>query len=242
LGRLYRLEYAEMTTIKPSKTTSITPTRGYFGPFSLSFREHVHRLVYRGYEDARPRIQKPANEKDEEEPSITGFLAEAIRDIIIWKQKSWLKWYHVDDDPHVPTEGRSGKHRWKADLIIDSNVHGGPQYVFEAKPLEKRVNTVSGYTGSDGMGCFISGKYASRYDEAGMLGYVQNDSLAEWKNKVKIKIDRDAKELSLIGSQRDEQVIDAFPLEWVSEHHRDSVGRSIAVYHILLDCCVESES
>ena len=111
--------------------------------------------------------------------------------------------------------------------------------MFEAKLLKKRMNTVSGYTGSDGMDCFISGKYAERYDEAGMLGYVQSDPLAEWKDKVKRKIDRDAQKLSLTGSQRDEQVIGDFPLEWVSEHNRNSVRRSITIYHILLDCCVE---
>jgi len=72
-----------------------------------------------------------------------------------------------------------------------------------------------------------------------MLGYVQSDCLAEWKDKVKRKICQDAEKLSLTGSQRDEQVIDAFPLEWVSEHNRNSVTRSIAIYHILLDCCVE---
>ena len=226
-----------MTTIKPNETADTIPNKEYFGPFSLSFREHVHRLVHWGYEDAHPRIQQPTSRADEEEESITGFIAESIKDITVWEKESWLKWFHVDDDPRVPTEGRSGKHRWKADLIIESNPHGGPQYVFEAKRLKGSKHTAGRYTGSDGMGCFISGKYASRYDEAGMLGYVQSDSLAEWKDKVERKIDRDAKKLSLTGSQRDEQVIDAFPLEWVSEHNRNSVRRSITIYHILLDCC-----
>ncbi len=229
-----------MITIKPSESTAIKPTKEYFGPFYPSFREHAHLLVHWGHEDARDRIQHPENTHDKEEPSITGFLAKAINDRIdAFNRDDWCKYYSVHDNPPVETEGRSGKRRPQADLIIKSTSKGGPQYVFEAKPLKKSKHPVSRYTGSDGMGCFISGKYASRYDEAGMLGYVQSDWLAEWKDKVKGKINRDAKKLSLTGSQRDKQVIDAFPLEWVSKHNRNSVRRPITIYHILLDCCVE---
>jgi len=221
------------------------PNQEHFGPFLASFREHAHRLVYWGYKDARHRIQRPENNQDKEETSITGFLAEAINDRIDASDQAWCKHYSVRDDPPVRTPGRSGRARNRADLIIKSTSEGGSEYIFEAKRLKKerlkkKGHPVSGYTGLGGMGCFISGKYASRYYEAGMLGYVQSDGLAEWKDKVKRKIDRDAKKLSLItGSQRDEQIICAFPLEWVSEHNRNSVGRPITVYHILLDCCVE---
>jgi len=226
--------------IKPSESTTTEPTREYFGPFSTSFREHAHLLVHWGYEGARHRIQHPENTKDKEETSITGFLKKAINDrLYAFEQADWCKYYSVHEESPVETEGRSGKRRPRVDLIIESAFGGRCQYIFEAKPLKKSKHPVSGYTGSDGMGCFISGKYASRYDEAGMLGYVQSDCLAEWKDKVKRKICQDAEKLSLTGSQRDEQVIDAFPLEWVSEHNRNSVTRSIAIYHILLDCCVE---
>ena len=229
-----------MTTIKPSESTTIRPTREYFGPFSTSFREHAHLLVHWGYEDARDRIQLPENPHDKEETSITGFLAEAIKARFRkFDLDNWCKYYSLYDDPPVRSEGRSGIRRPRADLIIESTCEGRPEYVFEAKRLKKREHPVSGYTGSEGMGCFISGKYASRYDEAGMLGYVQSGCLAERKDKVKRKIGQDAEKLSLTGSQRDEQVIDAFPLEWVSKHNRNSVRRPIAIYHILLDCCVK---
>ena len=230
-----------MTTIKPSEAMTITPTKEYFGLFLSSFRENVHRLIHRGYEDARCRIQHPKNNQDKEEPSITGFLAKAIKDRLnaFDPDDDWCRYYAVYEEFPVETDGRSGKYRSRVDLIIEfivSTPKGRPEYVFEAKRLKKRV---SDYTDSDGMGCFISGRYASRYNEAGMLGYVQSDGLAEWKNKVKSKICLDAQELNLIGTQRDKQVIDAFPTEWVSEHNRNSVKRSITIYHILLDCCVE---
>jgi len=229
-----------MTTIKSSEAATTKSHKEYFGPFLPEFREHAHLLVYWGYEGARRKIQQPENDQDKEE-SITGFLAVAIEDRLdAFDRNDWCKYYSVHDNPPVETEGRSGKYRLQADLIIKSTSEGGPQYVFEAKRLKKNGHPVSVYTGSEGMGCFISGKYASRYDEAGMLGYVQSDCLAEWKDKVKRKIDQDTTNLRLITcSQRDEQVICAFPLEWVSKHGRNSVMRPITIYHILLDCCVE---
>jgi len=228
-----------MTTIKPSESTAIKPTREYFGPFSTSFREHAHLLVHWGYEDACNRIKHPEKTHDKEETSITGFLAEAIRGrLYASDQANWYNHYSVHEPSPVETEGRSGKRRYWIDLIIESAFGDRCQYIFEAKRLKKNKHPVSGYTGSDGMGRFISGKYASRYNEAGMLGYVQSNSLAEWKDKVRGKIDQDAEKLSLTGSQRDEQVIDAFPLEWVSKHNRNSLRRPISIYHILLDCCV----
>jgi len=229
-----------MTTIKPSKSTTIKPTKEYFGPFLPSFREHVHKLVHWGYEDALDKIQHPKNNQDKEETSITGFLAEAIEDQLdAFNPDDWCKCYSVYDDRAVNTDGRSGKYRSRADLVIKSNSEGGPQYVFEAKRLKKHKHTESDYTGSNGMGRFISGKYAIRYNEAGMLGYVQSNGLAEWKDRVIRRIDQDAEELNLInGSQRDKQVINAFPIEWMSKHNRNSL-RPITLYHILLDCCVE---
>lgn len=217
-----------------------TPDQEYFGPFLTSFREHAHLLVHWGYEDVRHRIQPPVNIQDEDEESITGFLVVAIKGrLAALDQANWCKYYSVHEESPIETEGRFGKRRFRVDLIIESASEGRCEYIFEAKALKKNKHPVGRYTGSDGMGCFISGKYASRYDEAGMLGYVQSDGLAEWKDKVRRKIDQDAKKLSLTGSQRDEQVIDAFPLEWVSEHNRNSGRRSITIYHILLDCYVE---
>lgn len=108
--------------------------------------------------------------------------------------------------------------------------------MFEAKRLRKKGFGVDKYVGSDGMGCFLSGLYASRYDEVAMLAYVQSDTLEHWRDQVKNKIDDNANLLRLKSSQRDVKVIDAFPLEWVSEHERDNVDRSITIYHILLDC------
>jgi hypothetical protein len=118
--------------------------------------------------------------------------------------------------------------------------------MFEAKRLRKkgsggRSYGVSSYIGSDGMGCFISGLYTSRYDEAAMLAYVQSDSLAYWQEKVKKKIDDSADSLCLKPPQQDVNIIDAFGLEWTSTHERD-VDRPITNYNILIVCFPTSSS
>jgi hypothetical protein len=104
---------------------------------------------------------------------------------------------------------------------------------------EQKTHRESYYLGEEGLGCFINGVYAKDFDEAGMLGYVQCDTLDQWVERLKLAIENDAKsdnKLLLKSPQREIQIIDEVSQEWVSEHNRNT-GRSISIYHILLDCC-----
>jgi hypothetical protein len=85
------------------------------------------------------------------------------------------------------------------------------------------------------MGCFTNGIYAEGYSEAAMLGYVQSNTLLEWKERVKKSITENADNLYLQSPQHDEVVIPDFPFEWVSEHVRQN-GKDMRIYHVLLDC------
>jgi hypothetical protein len=215
-----------MKTSKPS-------TRS-FRPFVNVFRVQVRQLIAWGYED----VCRKARCNNEEEPAITGFIIEAINDLFRASNcPRWSVHYSVHEDPPVEKEGVSGKSRPRPDIIIEANFEGRPQYIFEAKRLRKGGYGAGKYVGPDGMGCFISGLYASRYLEAAMLGYVQSDSLVHWKDVIKKAIDKRGSSLRLVSPQRDVIVIDAFPLEWCSEHQRDKVGHPITIYHLLLDCC-----
>ncbi|NQT87088.1 hypothetical protein HQ560_10005 [bacterium] len=89
------------------------------------------------------------------------------------------------------------------------------------------------------MGCFLTGAYASRYDEAAMMGYVQSDSLLHWQEALIRAIDAKQATLQLERPQRKERTTQALSLEWSSAHRREVVGRSITICHILLDCGVE---
>ncbi|MFC2006287.1 hypothetical protein ACFLVG_04995, partial [Chloroflexota bacterium] len=174
------------------------------------------------------------------ETAITGFIAEAIEDRFLINSPPWLGHYCVKDDPPVRKKGASGRSRPRSDLIIQANFIGRPEYIFEAKRLSKNGFGTDKYIGREGMCRFVNGLYAQRYNEAGMLGYVQSDSLAHWQSKIKGAIDSHAASLCLKSAQRDEMVLREFPLEWVSEHERAHLGRPINVYHILLDFFVES--
>ena len=210
------------------------PERKYFEAYSRSFRIQVHQLIAWGFKDARPRICSD----DELEPSISGFIAEAIEDRLCSGYTVWCHHYFVKDDPPQRTSGRSGRSRLRSDIIIQANFSGRPEYVFEAKRLKRSGWGVDRYVGGEGIGRFLDGAYAARYGEAAMLGYVQSDSLGYWQKALKKAIEQGTRFLFLRCLQHDKNIIDDFPLEWVSEHNRPALGRPIDIYHILLDCTI----
>ncbi len=214
------------------------PTFAYFSTYHRLFRVHVHQLIVWGYEDGRRRI----GSADEEEPDITSFICEAIEDRLRDPRcPNWCRRYDVKENPPVRHKGRTGKAKLKPDVIIVGvAIRGMPEFVFEAKRLGTGSHGVSEYLGSEGMGCFIAGVYAARYGEAGMLGYVQRESIAYWRSELRSAIERRSASLCLRCPQRETSVIDALPGEWVSEHERGAVGRPLAVCHILLDCRPEN--
>jgi hypothetical protein len=147
----------------------------------------------------------------------------------------------LQEDPPIAGESRTGRRRRRPDIIFASvNKRPRPRYFFESKRLrEQKTHRENYYLGEEGLGCFISGAYAKNFDEAGMLGYVQCDTVDQWVKRLKLAIDNDAgsdNKLLLKPPQREIQVIDEIPQEWVSEHHRNT-GGNISIYHILLDCC-----
>ncbi len=90
-----------------------------------------------------------------------------------------------------------------------------------------------------GLRRFLREEYASKYLEAGMIGYVQCDTTGLWMDQLKRCILDDAKkkcELRLVSSPQNAQIYNAIPEEWSSVHVRDS-GKEIAIYHMLLDYC-----
>jgi hypothetical protein len=210
----------------------ITPEIRYFEVYFSSFRTQVHQLIAWGFSDARQRICS----NNELEPSISGFIAEAIEDRLFRGYPTWCQHYFVKDDPPQRTPGRSGRSRLRSDITIQANFPGRPEYVFEAKRLKRRGWGVDKYIGDEGIGQFLNGAYAARCGEAAMLGYIQSDSPGFWQIALKKAIDDKASLLFLKYSQHDEKIIDDFPLEWVSKHDRPAVGQSIDIYHILLDC------
>jgi hypothetical protein len=214
---------------------STTPDPSHFQPWKVAFRKNAHLLINAGYSAGRAKIA--TNEHEEEH--ITEFIVRGIKD---WMRRhdrpSWCKYYSVHEEAPVSGKGSHGKSRPRTDIFIELGSRSErPEYVFEAKRLRTNGFGVSKYTAVGGMGCFTEGIYAAGHDEAAMLGYVQSDTLIEWKKRVKKSITEKATSLYLKSPQYDEVVIAEFPLEWVTEHERhNSKDAPVRIYHILLDC------
>lgn len=211
------------------------PDPSCFEPWKVAFRKHAHELIRVGYIAGRSQIT--TNKQEEEH--ITEFIVCGIKS---WMRspdhRSWCKYYSVHEEAPVSGKGKHGKSRPRTDIFIEFvSRPARPEYIFEAKRLRTKGFGAGKYIGAEGMGCFTEGIYAQGYDEAAMLGYVQSDTLHEWKKRVMKSIIKNASNLYLQSTQYDEVVIPDFPLEWVSEHVRlKDMGKPIKIYHVLLDC------
>lgn len=201
-------------------------------------RIHSHYLLLWGYQQAKPQILKT-----DKEDNITGFICEAIDQILLSSQKQWFADYEVHEQKPIPSSEHSGPARRKTDIIIRflTEQHR-PQYVFEAKPLNypKKYQRTSNYLHKDhGLGRFIKGEYAdhtANYPEVAMLGYVLSDTPKLWQTRLKKAILKKTTQLQLQNPPQDIEIIVDLPFEWISQHNRDSNHIPLTIYHILLDC------
>lgn len=222
---------------KLPKSKSMDLEEAYVDEYWSTYRQHLHTLLAWGYADSRNRVRAK-----HDEPAITGFIAEAIQDRLDSPDSPlWCNQISIKDDHPIPGGGRTGRKRWRPDLIFESvERRPRPQYHFEAKRLRKQ-QSIHAYLGEDGLQCFLSGRYAHESDEAGMLGYVQCDSISTWVKRLQLAIDQDHHDKNvflLLPPQCSIQVVDAFPQEWLSKHDRFT-GKSISIHHLLLDYCIK---
>ncbi len=201
-----------------------------YDTFWGAFRRHSHRFLAIGYQQALPRIL----DEHGEEPDITGYICEAIKDWFLVHPKESFGFFVVDD-PILSGNRRAGKDRFKTDIIISYAAGSRPEFFFEAKRLHRTKAIASRYIGEKGMGCFISGRYASDCHEAAMIGYVQSDTLEHWQTTLQSKIETDRSKLKIDSIDNPVSFQDSFPLEWSSAHQREALA-AIKLFHILLDC------
>ena len=154
---------------------SSKPDPSYFQKWKVAFREKAHLLISVGYAAGSYKIESDGHE----EQDITGFIVCGIKDWMRRRDRPpWCKYYSVHEEAPVPKEGSYGKSRPRTDIFVELGARlERPEYVFEAKRLRTNGYGVSRYIGLGGMGCFTEGIYASGYDEAAMLGYVQSTTL-----------------------------------------------------------------
>ncbi len=199
-------------------------------PIWTAFRRHSHNLLAIGYREALPRIRA----ESDEETDITGYICVAMKE---WLRANPGKYdgFDVHDDPPVEQAGKTGKRRPRTDIIITYAAGVRPEFCFESKRLHRTKAVAARYTGAGGMGCFISGRYASSYAEAAMIGYVQTDTMERWCAGLQQRVQNEAVDLVLESTNSSLTFESAFPLEWASTHRRAGLS-PVKLFHIVLDC------
>ena len=181
----------------------------------------------------------PSKLSTEEEPSITGLIVERMRGFLESPTAPrWAARLAVHDDPPLSVGGLRGKRRPRIDIEVESVIAGPrPRFHFEAKRLY-RSESAAEYVGEDGLGSFVAERYAQGHPAAGMLAYVQSDSVQGWVKKLASKLDA---ERSATGLPSRGAVWEAFKPpdhdlpSFRSVHQRKSAP--ITLFHTFLACC-----
>lgn len=207
---------------------SLPPPNPSWQAYAPAFRRDAHQLIAWGYRDALPRIHC-----DNQEEEITGFIAEAIEDVLL--NPSTLRRfdrYSLKDEKPVRGEGRTGKRKRRLDIVIERTGRPRANYIFEAKRLKQSSHPLRVYIGSDGLGRFVTGAtYAAGLPEAAMIAYVQNRQPQEWK----ADLDEAIAPIQLEQSNTVEELETC----WFGRHQRTD-GTAIEIHHIFLDCTAPS--
>ena len=196
--------------------------------FVDAFIRNAHRILFGGYH----RLDAPAYQSSEED-EITGDLAREMMNCIAGSSEPWMQYCQVHDQHPVTAQcgpraaRRVGKRRPKIDLQFVANNGGGfLRFSWEAKRLG-RGHGLSAYFGPAGLGCFLSGQYASDCGFGGMIGYVQHGELNAWKLDIRARLES---EFDQAGTTPDSSRI----VQLGSLHARPELGKRIAIHHTLL--------
>ena len=172
-----------------------------------------------------------------QEEDITGELVRAVDSVLNnTNAPPWTDSFSIHEEPRIHAPNRKGKRRRRLDIRIDSSeIRPRSRLRFEAKRLGPN-HGASKYLGTDGLQCFLEGKYARDDNTGGMLGYVQEGTCKEWAQKIGASIAKEKKKhyLTKTGSWRSVRITDKVPFTYRSDHNRPKVGRPIEIYHTLL--------
>ena len=137
---------------------------------------------------------------------------------------------------HDPT--RLGKRRCRIDIeILKSQEGPRPRFRFEAKRLHDTTSRHD-YLGDDGLGCFLDGRYAKEDDIAGMLGYVQADSIDSHAQSLEQAMAKDPTRYALRtdGHWKACQIVRDLT-SFQTDHDRVGALPAITLLHTLLSFC-----
>jgi hypothetical protein len=207
-----------------------------------TFIRHVHRLLQLGYESV-----VPTRFTDAEEDEITGELCKRMKQLTEEEpSENWMARYAVHDQDPVNKvldektgKMRRGKRRPKLDIrLVNKGRVPNTRFCVEAKRLY-RGDSAKAYVKDEGMGAFIGEYYAKGDDGAGMLGYIQTDSIVNWVSKLKAKLSEELNLQKYSGGEIWQLMhFRQGPLHtYRSLHKRPKSGLALEVYHTFFVFC-----
>ena len=201
-----------------------------FEAYVQQLRVDAVRLIWLGYQRLNPMSFAMSDEDD-----VTDELVEQINRV---RQDpaapNWVDRYEVHEQRRKRIDGKRGKDRPIMDIEIERNRHGPrPRLGFEAKRLG-RGHTVGNYLGNEGLGAFLTGYYPTTHGESGMLGYVQEDTSADWSAKLEQELSRDPNKHRLADNGKWRLSPSASSAPAFYSNHTDSKGNPLLVIHVLL--------
>lgn len=199
-------------------------------------RAHAHQLVAWAYEDVRGHLPAHADE-----PTITGLLAEAMKERINYHPDTPEEYAHYDvrDQDPVSPSGQTGNDRLRLDLVVvRTGIRPSLDYVLEAKRLRTRVFTIGRYVGAEGMGDFIECRYAVSNPEAALIGLFEDKDASYWQHELCRVFREDALSAKpCFGIRSHPTPVSVHPAivgEFRSDHVRTN-STPICLFHIFLD-------
>lgn len=199
----------------------------------LAFIGNVHRLLALGYVRLDARRYHEADED-----LLTQDLKTALREVTEdMRGPRWASHFAIHEKRRQDDSQRQGNSRLELDIVFERTQPGPhPCFSMEAKRLGPK-HPVGIYLGPEGLGAFISCEYAKEHDDAGMLGYVQSDTVDGWCTSLE----------SRLGIAPGRYFVEATgtwqrytfrggPVTTYRTCHKRPAGRgSITIYHTLLD-------
>lgn len=199
----------------------------------LAFVGNVHRLLALGY--ARLDARKY---HDADENLLTQDLKTALRKVTEdIRGPRWASHFSIHEKRRQDDSQRQGNARFELDIVFERTERGAhPCFMIEAKRLGP-AHPIRIYLGPEGLGAFISCEYAKEHGDAGMLGYVQSETLADWCSSLesRLAISPGKYSVEATGTWQRYTFRGGPATTYRSCHKRSAGRRPITIYHTLLD-------
>jgi hypothetical protein len=217
-------------------SSSASPPGPASNPAKDLYQENFVRDCLRLVATAHAHLDLPPL-SHEHEPVITDLLVREMRNLVQDPDApDWMTQLEPLDDPPQDLPDRFGKSQRRIDIEFVLVRRGPrPRFHLEAKRLYTSAS-VSQYLGPDGLELFVLGEYARDQNAGGMLGYVQRPEVADWQKEIRKGLEASRDRLCVCPGPDFEEWTIVVELEsvHVSRHERESVGRPILIFHILL--------